>query len=174
MKSLGRPWARVSRRWRTPAAAVWLAGALALLLVCLIFGAVQASRRQTWIKPFDFSTIYQVVTGISTIGLYLSYGIPLFLKMRAVRRGMWTPRANGPWSLGNWSVPVNVVALAWIAFITVLFVLPPNVLTGYVFAGTLLALVVFYWVSVRGTFRGPVPQARSQEELLTLEAELER
>ena len=72
-----------------------------------------------------------------------------------------------------WSVPVNVVALAWIAFITVLFVLPPNVLTGYVFAGTLLALVVFYWVSVRGTFRGPVPQAKSPEELLKLETELE-
>ena len=169
---LSSTWARVSRRWRTPAAAVWLAGALALLLVCLIFGAVQASRRQTWIKPFDFSTVYQAVTGISTIGLYLSYGIPLLLKMRAVRRGMWTARANGPWSLGNWSVPVNLVALAWIAFITVLFVLPPNELTGYVFAGTLLALLVFYCGCVRGKFRGPVPQATSPEELLKLERDL--
>src|SRR6266581_4727393 len=37
-------WARVNPRWRTPSASVWLAGVLALLLVCLIFGAVQASR----------------------------------------------------------------------------------------------------------------------------------
>ena len=35
---------------------------------------------------------------------------------------------------------VNVVALVWIAFITVLFVLPPNQLTGYTFAGALALL----------------------------------
>src|SRR5262249_30339714 len=104
---LSSTWARVSKRWRTPAAGVWLAGVLAFLLVCLIIGAVQASRWQKGVKPFDFSTVYQAVTGISTIGLYLSYGIPLWLKIRAVRRGLWTSRANGPWSLGNWSGAVN-------------------------------------------------------------------
>lgn len=167
-------WASVSPRWRTPAAGVWLAGVLAFLLVCLIFGVVQASHWQGWIRPFEFSTVYQAVTGISTIGLYLSYGIPLLLKMRAVRQGLWTTRANGPWSLGNWSVPVNLIALSWIAFITVLFVLPPNQLTGYVFAGALLVMVGFYFIRVRGKFRGPVPQARSPEELLKIETELER
>ncbi len=140
----------------------------------LIFGTVQTSRAQTWIKPFEFSTVYQAVTGISTIGLYLFYGIPLLLKLWAIRRGVWTERANGPWSLGNWTVPVNVIALAWIAFITVLFVLPPNELTGFIFAWTFAAMMVFYLARVRGKFRGPVPQARSPEELLTLEAELEQ
>jgi amino acid transporter len=171
---LSRHWARVSRRFRTPAAAVWLASVLAFFLVCLIFGTVEASRRQAWIKPFEFSTVYQAVTGISTIGLYLSYGIPLLLKLRAIRRGVWTERANGPWNLGNWTVPVNVIALVWIAFITVLFVLPPNELTGFIFAGTFAAMTVYYLAGVRGEFRGPVPQARSQQELLTIEAELER
>jgi len=171
---LSRHWAGVSRRFRTPAAAVWLASALAFFLVCLIFGTVMASRFQNWIKPFEFSTVYPAVTGISTIGLYLSYGIPLLLKLWAIRRGLWTERANGPWSLGNWSVPVNVVALAWIAFITVLFVLPPNELTGFIFAGTFAGMMAFYCARVRGKFHGPVPQAKSQEELLTLEAELER
>ncbi|TMP99826.1 MAG: amino acid permease [Verrucomicrobia bacterium] len=166
-------WAHVSRRWRTPAAAVWLAAVLAFLLVGLVFGAVQASRWQTRIKPFDFSTVYQAVTGISTIGLYLSYGIPLLLKARSARRGLWTPRANGPWSLGNWSGPVNVIALIWIAFITVLFVLPPNELTGCVFAGALALMFGFYFVGVRGKFRGPIPQAKSPEQLLKMEAELE-
>jgi len=167
-------WAHVSKRWRTPAAAVWLAAVLSFLLVCLIFGAVQASRWQRWIQPFDFSTVYQSVTGISTIGLYLSYGIPLLLKMRAVRRGVWTQRANGPWSLGDWSIPVNLVALVWIAFITVLFVLPPNELTGYIFAGTLVVMLAFYFLRVRGKFRGPMPQTKSREQLLKLEAELEQ
>ena len=167
-------WAGVSRRFRTPAAAVWLASVLAFLLVCLIFGTVQASRAQSWIKPFEFSTVYQAVTGISTIGLYLSYGIPLLLKLRAIRRGVWTERAHGPWHLGNWSVPVNVIAVVWIAFITVLFVLPPNELTGFIFAGAFVAMMVFYLARVRGKFRGPVPQAKSQQELLALETELER
>jgi len=171
---LSRHLAGVSRRFRTPSAAVWLASVLAFLLVCLIFGTVQASRCQTWIKPFEFSTVYQAVTGISTIGLYLSYGIPLLLKLWAIRRGVWTERANGPWNLGNWTVPVNVIALVWIAFITVLFVLPPNELTGFIFAGTFAAMMVFYLARVRGKFHGPVPQARSQEALLTIEAELER
>ncbi|HZT44255.1 MAG TPA: amino acid permease [Chthonomonadaceae bacterium] len=161
-------WAHVSRRFRTPAAAVWLASALAFLLPCLVFALVRLLP-----KSPGFDTLYTAVTGISTIGLYLSYGFPLLLKQIAIRRGIWDPRANGPWSLGRWSVPVNCIALLWIAFITVLFVLPPNQLTGYVFGGTLAALLVYYWAGVRGRFRGPVPQAASEAELLRLEAEYE-
>jgi len=162
-------WARVSRRWRTPAAAVWLAAFLSCLLPGLILTAVAVFPKQ-----LDFSRLYPAVTGISTIGLYLSYGIPLLLKLRAIRRGIWTDRANGPWSLGNWSVPVNVIALVWIAFITLFFVLPPNELTGYIFAGTFAALAAFFCLRVRGRFRGPVPQAKSQMDLLKIEADLEK
>jgi amino acid transporter len=167
-------WAHVSRRWRTPAAAVWLAGSFAFLLVAGIFAVVIASRKLPGLKPFEFTTVYVAVTGISTIGLYLSYGIPLLLKLIAVRRGLWTSRANGPWTLGRWSGPVNVVALLWIAFITVLFVLPPNDLTGWIFAGTVGALLTLYFATAHRRFRGPVPQAHSAAELLKLEAEFEK
>ena len=161
-------WKSVSRTHRTPAAAVWLSAALAFLLPCLILLIVAARPQQ-----LDFSKLYQAVTGISTIGLYLSYGLPLLLKVRAMRRGVWRQSANGPWNLGGWSMPVNLVALIWIAFITVLFVLPPNDLTGYIFAGTLAALAVFYGTRVRGRFKGPVPQARSAEALLQMERDLQ-
>src|SRR5262245_1625195 len=166
---LSRVWNRVSRRYRTPAAGVWLAAALAFFLPCLIFALVAVFP-----KRLDFSKLYPAVTGVSTLGLYLSYGIPLLLKLLAIRQGVWTVRANGPWSLGSWSLPVNVVALVWIAFISVLFVLPPNDLTGYIFGGAFLTLLAFYLVRVRGRFRGPVPQAHSQEELLKLEEALEK
>ncbi|MHB8520614.1 MAG: amino acid permease [Limisphaerales bacterium] len=166
---LSRRWAKVSRRYRTPAAAVWLAAVLAFLLPCVIFALVELRPKQ-----LDFSKLYPAVTGISTIGLYLSYGIPLLLKLRAIRSGVWNQRANGPWHLGNWSVTVNVIAVGWIAFITVLFVLPPNDLTGYIFAGLLGALMIFYLTRVQGRFRGPVPQAASATELLKLETELEK
>lgn len=167
-------WAAVSRKYRTPAAGVWLAALLAFLLPTLVIGLVELSKRLRFASPYDFTQLYPAVVGISTIGLYLSYGIPLLLKVRAIRQGLWSARANGPWSLGNWSVPVNLTALAWIAFITVLFVLPPNTLTGWIFGGTLAALVVLYFVAVRGRFQGPLPQAKTQGELLRLEAELER
>ena len=166
---LSKRWKAISKRHRTPAAAVWLGSILAFLLPCLILGIVAARP-----KELDFSKLYPAVTGISTIGLYLSYGIPLLLKVRAIRQGLWLKKANGPWNLGNWSVPVTIVALIWIALITVLFVLPPNELTGYIFAGTLVALGVFYILRVRGRFKGPVPQATSTEELLKLEAQLEK
>jgi amino acid transporter len=165
---LSSTWARVSPRYRTPAAGVWLAAALALFLPCLILAVVAVFP-----LGMEFGTLYPAVTGISTIGLYLSYGLPLLLKVRAVRQGVWKPSTNGPWSLGNWSVPINIIAIIWIAFITVLFVLPPNTLTGYIFGGTLIALLIFYFVAVRGKFRGPVGMARSEEELLRLEAEIE-
>ncbi len=165
---LSRVWANVSHRYRTPAAAVWLATVAAFLLPCLILGLVALRP-----KDLDFTKLYPAVTGISTIGLYLSYGFPLLLKLRAQRQGVWDSRANGPWSLGNWSMPIACVSIVWIAFITVLFVLPPNDLTGYIFAGTLFALLLFYWLAVRGRFRGPVPQATSREELLQIEAQYE-
>lgn len=162
-------WAHVSRRFRTPAAAVWLASVLAFLLPCLIFGLVAL-----WPKSLDFGKLYPAVTGISTVALYLSYGLPLLLKVWAVRRGIWTRNADGPWSLGSWSLPITYISLAWIAFITVLFVLPPNHLTGYIFGGTLVALIGLYFVTARGKFKGPVPQAASEEEMLRMEAEFER
>lgn len=170
-------WAHVSRRFRTPAAAVWLASVLAFLLPCLIAGMVAWHpgflKTLVGADNLSFDKLYPAVTGISTIGLYLSYGFPLLLKQIALRRGIWDSRADGPWSLGRWSVPVNTIALLWIAFITVLFILPPNDLTGYIFGVTLAALLVYYWAGVRGRFRGPVPQAASEAELLRLEAEYE-
>jgi amino acid transporter len=158
-------WKQVNRRYRTPAAAVWLGSALAFLLPWVILATVAARPQQ-----LDFAKLYPAVTGISTIGLYLSYGIPLLLKLRAMHLGIWREKANGPWSLGNWTVPVNLVALAWIVFITVLFVLPPNELTGYVFGGIFVTLLVLYAARVRGRFKGPIAQATSTEELLKLES----
>jgi amino acid transporter len=161
-------WSRVSARFRSPAEAVWLSCTLAFLLPCLLLAALALMG-----KAGSFSTLYPAVTGISTIGLYLSYGIPLALKLNAIRTGVWTPKSNGPWNLGSWSVPVNTIAVVWIIFITVLFVLPPNELTGYIFGGTLLALLIYFFVAVRGKFRGPVPQATSEAELARMELELE-
>lgn len=144
-------WCSISDRYRTPAKAIWLTALASFLLPCVVYGLVLAQP-----KSLNFTLLYPAVTGIGTIGLYLSYGIPILLKLRYARRGLWSRYSDAPWNLGAWSVPVNCIALAWIAFITVLFVLPPNVLTGIIFGGLLILLGILYLSSARRRFRGPV------------------
>ena len=43
----------------------------------------------------------------------------------------------------------------WIALITVLFMLPPNLLTGYTFGGALALLTIYYFAWARRHFEGP-------------------
>lgn len=151
-----RLWSAISARFRTPAAAVWLASVAAFLLPCVVYVLVLLRP-----KSLNFTSLYPAVTGIGTIGLYLSYGIPILLKLIATRQGRWQPFADAPWNLGKWSILVNGIALAWIAFISVLFVLPPNDLTGKIFGALLIALIVLYVASARGKFRGPAHAAVS-------------
>jgi amino acid transporter len=161
-------WANVSRKYRTPAAAVWLAAISAFLLVCFIFALSLVLKNGQ-----SFDSLYSAITGIGTIGIYLSYGFPIMLKLIAMRKGVWTSATNGPWNLGSWSVPVGIISVVWIAFITVLFVLPPNHLSGVVFGLAMIALIIWYFASAHGKFKGPVRQAGSEEEMLRLEAEFE-
>jgi len=130
---MSKPLARVSERHRTPAAAIWVCVTTAFMLA-------------VW------SRAYSVIVSISTIGLYAAYGIPIFLALRARRRGRMVV---GPWNLGRWSTPINVGALIWVVLITVLFVLPPNERTGYTFAGLLVLLTTTWVVVAQDRFRGP-------------------
>lgn len=140
-----------------PAAAIWVAAILSFLLPALISAVVFLNPKSD-ANPggLEFAALYPAVTGIGVIGLYLSYGAPIALRLRAARTGRWREIGAGPWSLGRWGTPVAVVALAWIALITVLFVLPPNSLSGWIFGGCALAMAVGYFAHIRGRFQGPV------------------
>jgi amino acid transporter len=126
--------ASVSARFRSPAVAVWVSAAAAFA-VALWSGA------------------YAAMVALSTLALYASYALPIAVGLRTRRRGTWTHR--GPWDLGRASTAVNVAALAWSAAIMVLFVLPPNQLAGYTFAGCAVLLVAYWGLSRRHTFVGP-------------------
>lgn len=145
-------WAVVDPKHRSPVAAVWLAVVLAFLIGL-------------------YAKAFTVITSLSVIGLYVSYVIPVALVLRARGRGEW--KDLGPWNLGRWGGWINAGAVAWTAFITVLFVAPPNQLTGYTFAALLAFLVVYYLAAVRGTFQGP-RKLGTEEELLQAEARLEQ
>jgi hypothetical protein len=92
------------------------------------------------------------MVALSTTALYASYALPIYLNVRRARE---EGRVRGPWNLGRYSRAVNLLALSWIAVITVLFVLPPSQLAGYTFAGSLFLLFVYWRVYMRARFRGP-------------------
>ena len=52
---------------------------------------------------------------ISTIGLYISYALPVLLRLTFTRREF----VSGPFSLGIFSIPVGIAAVTWVAFVTV-------------------------------------------------------
>jgi amino acid transporter len=125
---------RISERYRTPAVAVWICVATAFVLAI-------------------WSRAYNVIVSISVIGFYASYGLPIVLALRARGRGTLE---RGPWQLGRGSRIINMVAIGWIAFVSVLFVLPPNLLTGYTFAGALVLLLIYDLAWARHKFQGPL------------------
>ena len=54
------------------------------------------------------------------IGLYIAYVAPVFL------RRLNPDFKPGPWNLGKWSALIGWIAVVWVGFICVLFVLPPE------------------------------------------------
>jgi amino acid permease (GABA permease) len=152
-------WHKVNKRTRTPTNAIWLAAVGALILGLPYLGNSEA---------------YAAVTSIAVIGLYIAYVIPTFLRLR---QGASFQR--GPWHLGRWSYLVGTVAVIWVIFITILFMLPTaSPITWADFNYTVIAVVVvlgfagIYWlVSAKNWFTGPKVQGTA-EELAAIEQEL--
>ena len=121
------------------------------------------------------STAYFAVTSIATIGLYIAYVIPTLL-----RRLAGASFAGGRWSLGRWSAVVGWIGIAWVAFITVLFMLPevsPITWKTFNYAPVAVGVVLLYsggyWLlSARKWFTGPRVQG-SATELERIEAGLQ-
>lgn len=113
---------------------------------------------------------YVAVTSIAVIGLYIAYVLPILLRLfsKDFRRG--------PWHLGAWSKPIGTIAVLWVIFISILFMLPTgNPITPQTFnytpvvvLGALLILTVWWFTSARAWFKGPHIQG-SAEELAAIE-----
>lgn len=115
-------------------------------------------------------TAYFAVTSIATIGLYIAYGIPILLRLFS------KDFVPGPWHLGAWSKPIGAIAVIWIVLISILFMLPsayPINAGNFNYApvavlGTLLIVGIWWMVSARNWFKGPVIQG-SADELAAIE-----
>ena len=136
-------WHKLNPATRTPTNAVWLATG----------GAFVLGLPYLW-----NTTAYAAVTSIATIGLYIAYVIPTFLRLRQGARF-----ERGPWHLGSWSTTVGTIAIVWVLVITVLFMLPQtSPVTAETFnyapiaVGVVLAFCGTWWfASARTWFLNP-------------------
>jgi amino acid transporter len=98
-------WSKLNKN-RVPANAVCLIAFLAFVLAAPAWSG-------------DAFFVYAAVTSVATIGLYVAYILPVYLRFR-----LGDKFEAGPWNLGSRYKFLNVVAMIWVAFICVLFILP--------------------------------------------------
>jgi len=129
---------RVSARTQAPVTAVLVTGVLAVGISI-------------------YAAAFTVITSISTIALYLAYGIPIYLNLRnrARGRGEFTTPATAAWNLGRLAQPVRLIALVWVLLISVLFSLPPNELVLWTLLLVALTLAAYWLLLSRHRFHGP-------------------
>jgi amino acid transporter len=99
-----RLWAKVNERTGTPTNSIWL---------CTVCSLIVAS------PALKSTTAYLAVTSIAVIGLYIAYVTPVLL------RRLNPDFQVGEWNLGRWSAVIGWIAIVWVGFIVILFMLPP-------------------------------------------------
>ncbi|KAF3026454.1 hypothetical protein E8E14_012340 [Neopestalotiopsis sp. 37M] len=138
-------WSRVDKRFDIPFWALTLSAVVDCLLGLIYFGSTAA-----------FSSF----TGVATICLCASYGLPILV---CVLRGRQHVR-HASYSLGKFGYVTNIATLLWIVLAIFLFCMPTN-LTGLdaesmnyasvVFAGFAAISMIWYAVWGRKNFSGP-------------------
>ncbi|KKZ65122.1 hypothetical protein EMCG_09028 [[Emmonsia] crescens] len=137
-------WCRVSKRFGVP---LW--GLILSTLVDCLLGLIY----------FGSSAAFNSFTGVATICLSASYGVPILV---SVVRGRQKVK-NAPFSLGKFGYTINIIAVSWITLAIALFCMPvslpvtPSTMNyaSVVFAGFGMISVVWYFVRARKEFTGP-------------------
>jgi amino acid transporter len=147
-----RYWAKLNKN-HVPAHAVALIALLAFILAL-----------PAWSSNTAF--VYAAITSVATIGLYMAYILPIYLRFR---KG--DDFEAGPWNLGKRYKVINIVAMIWVGFICILFVLPLTdaavpwndgfdyKLFNYapVAVGVVLVAISVWWhTSAKKWFKGPI------------------
>jgi amino acid transporter len=103
-------WRRLNKH-RTPTWAVLLVVVLALLItIPALFG-----------NKAGLPVAFFAVTSITTIGLYIAYILPVFLRWR-----MGSKFEPGVWNLGKHYKWINAIAIVWVVICVIIFCLPTS------------------------------------------------
>jgi choline transport protein len=149
--------ARVSPRFNVPVNAILLAAVLQAILSLIFIGN---------------TTAFNAFIALSTVGINLSYCLPVFLYLVY---GRWNLKIEkGPFNLGRFGPFVNFVAVCWTAFLTIFLMFPsyqPVTPENMNYAVVILAFVfvfatVLWFAWGRKVFTGPVTEVVGVESFV--------
>ncbi|XP_062109453.1 amino-acid permease BAT1 homolog [Humulus lupulus] len=137
-------WHKVNKQ-EVPINAVWLSASISFCMALTSLGSIVA---------------FNAMVSIATIGLYISYALPIFFRVTLARKSF----VPGPFNLGRYGVLVGWIAVTWVAIISIFFSLPvafPVTMETLnytpVAVGGLFILIVSSWfLRARHWFRGPL------------------
>ena len=137
-------WSRVNKRLNVPLWGIILSTAVDCLLGLIYFGSTAA---------------FNSFTGVATICLSTSYGLPILINVVRGRQAV----KHSTFSLGKFGFAINIATLCWICLAVVLFCMPvslpvtPSTMNyaSVVFAGFATISVIWYFARARRDFKGP-------------------
>lgn len=137
-------WSKVNTRFDMPLWALGLSTAVDCLLGCIYFGS---------------SAAFNSFTGVATICLSTSYGVPVLVNLVQRRKAV----RNSPYPLGKFGVVINSICIVWICFAVVIFCMPVSLpvdatsmnYASVVFAGFAMIAFIWYFAYARKNFTGP-------------------
>ena len=151
-------------RDKVPLYAVMAVSVFSLLITIPALWSTDAAPTFPW--------AFFAITGICTVGLYIAYTIPVYLRLR-----QGNSFEVGPWNLGRRYRVVNSIAIVWVIITVVVFCLPFGPagvpwfdefdLPAFNYTPLVLvvgALVAIWWaVSAKNKYTGPVRTLEEDE-----------
>ena len=146
-------WSKVSKRFDVPLWGIILSTTVDCLLGLIYFGSTAA---------------FNSFTGVATICLSTSYGLPILINVIRGRKAV----RHSAFSLGKFGYFINIATICWICLAVVLFCMPvalpvePATMNyaSVVFAGFATISVMWYFARARRDFTGPAVLADALDD----------
>ena len=146
-------WSKVNKRLDVPLWGIILSTIVDCLLGLIYFGSTAA---------------FTSFTGVATICLCTSYGVPVLISVVRGRQAV----KHSTYSLGRFGYAINIVCVCWITLSIVLFCMPVSLpvtatsmnYASVVFAGFATISFIWYIVYARKHFHGPPINMEEERE----------
>lgn len=138
-------WGKIDKRFNVPLWGLVLSSVVDALLALIYFGSTAA---------------FNSFTGVATICLSASYGLPILVSVLRGRKHL----EHATFSLGKFGFAINIITLLWISLAIFLFCMPVSVdgltptnmnYASVVFAAFASISIAWYFIWGRKNFSGP-------------------
>lgn len=143
---LSRIWSYVNPRTQTPVNAVWFNVAVGCAILLLIFGG---------------QVTIGAIFSIGALAAFFAFTTPIFIRVFFVGNRF----RRGPWHLGAFSMPIGIIACAFVIMMIPFLCLPayvgedltPELMnwTALVWGGPMFIVLVWWFVDAHKWFKGP-------------------